>query len=126
MDQARLDAIVAAYGADPRRWPEGERAAAQAFVAQSGVDMRVARGLDALLDHAGDLSGPSDLLIARAVRAAPRKRSYAGPAWALAACAVMGLIVGYGAGLNATPSDSEMDLMIATAFGESGWTSEGS
>jgi hypothetical protein len=44
MDANRFDEIVAAYGADPARWPPAERAAATAFAA--GRDLADARAVD--------------------------------------------------------------------------------
>ncbi len=55
MTSERFRAITEAYGAEPGRWPEGERAAALAFAAgHAGADawLEAARGLDALLDLA--------------------------------------------------------------------------
>lgn len=54
MTLKRLEAILAAYGADPRRWPDAERTAALALLARSpDVHARAdaARGLDAALDR---------------------------------------------------------------------------
>lgn len=53
MTAERFQAIVAAYGAEPRRWPDAERDAALAFLAaesraQAWLDAE--RGLDAMLD----------------------------------------------------------------------------
>ncbi len=53
MTAERFLALVAAYGADRRRWPEGERAAAEAFAAAhadvAGPAMAEADVIDALL-----------------------------------------------------------------------------
>lgn len=53
MTAERFLALVAAYGADRRRWPEGERAAAEAFAAArtdvSGPALAEADTVDALL-----------------------------------------------------------------------------
>jgi hypothetical protein len=53
MTAERFIALVEAYGADRRRWPEGERAAAEAFVAAwpevAGPVLAEADDLDALL-----------------------------------------------------------------------------
>ena len=50
----RFRAIIDAYGAEPRRWPEAERAAAQAFAERHSQAVAAwldeARGLDAMLD----------------------------------------------------------------------------
>ncbi len=55
MTPERFQALISAYGAEPRRWPEAERDAALAFVerhgeAQAWLDHE--RGLDAMLDLA--------------------------------------------------------------------------
>ncbi len=55
MTAERFLALVAAYGADRRRWPEGERSAAEAFAA-ARVDIAYpalgeADAVDALLRH---------------------------------------------------------------------------
>ncbi len=53
MTAERFLALVAAYGADRRRWPEGERAAAEAFAAsrpdQARPALAEADAVDALL-----------------------------------------------------------------------------
>lgn len=58
MGAARFAALIDAYGAEPRRWPEEERAAAQAFARS---DPRAV----ALLDAGADLD---DLLLAHHVQ----------------------------------------------------------
>lgn len=53
IDIARLRELVCAYGADPARWPETERPAAEALLQSSPEARSVqseAAGLDALLD----------------------------------------------------------------------------
>ncbi|MGE0045012.1 MAG: hypothetical protein AB7J28_13150 [Hyphomonadaceae bacterium] len=124
MDRERFEAIVAAYGADARRWPQTERASALAFSQSDGAAAQLlgeARALDAAMDaDAGD-AGPSDLLVARIMRAAPKPaRSIIRPQWrpaaALAACAVFGLAVGFGGGALVAPAQDESDAIIAAAF----------
>lgn len=125
MDRARFDTIVAAYGADPRRWPSHERDAAQALAAREQVDLRDARVIDALLDASPSLAAPSDLLAARILRAAPKQPARLAPVWALAACAVFGVMLGYGAGLRA-PLAVDVEPVLAAAFGAPGgdWPGE--
>ena len=93
MDEARFSAILEAYGADPRRWPEAERAAAEALAATRPELLRQARALDALLDL--DTPTTSDLLIARVLKG---RRLHAPVTWrpfaALAASALLGLALG--------------------------------
>jgi anti-sigma factor RsiW len=76
MDVRRLDELLDAYGADPRRWPEGERAAAEALLASSPalrahVD-ETAR-LDALLDALPAEPAPSPRLRAQVLASSPRR-----------------------------------------------------
>ncbi len=49
---ARFRAIIDAYGAEPRRWPDAERAAALAYLEANPQEawLDEARGLDAMLD----------------------------------------------------------------------------
>lgn len=75
MPLARLAAILEAYGAEPRRWPPSERAAAEALIAGS-PEARALRDdaarLDALL--AGAVApAPSAALRAAILQAAPQR-----------------------------------------------------
>ncbi|MBT5264794.1 MAG: hypothetical protein HOL85_08180 [Rhodospirillaceae bacterium] len=54
MTEQRLSEILAAYGADPKRWPEHEREAATALVARSH-EARMAVAEEAELDASLDL-----------------------------------------------------------------------
>lgn len=68
MSPDRLAEIIDACGADPRRWPEAERAAAEALLAASAEAralQREAAALDALLTPAPARIEPSDALRAR-------------------------------------------------------------
>lgn len=106
----RFLALVAAYGADARRWPEAERAAARAFIAAepdaAGPALAEADAADALL-HASRVSHPStalrDRVIASAAEAGLKARREGrrwldrlaltlGAGWAAAACA--GIVAG--------------------------------
>lgn len=110
MTSERFLALVAAYGADARRWPEAERAAAQAFAADKADAVRPALAeadaADALL-HASRVSHPSmdlrDRVIASAAEAGLKARREGrrwldrlalalGAGWAAAACA--GIVAG--------------------------------
>ncbi|MDX2235077.1 MAG: hypothetical protein NW200_11330, partial [Hyphomonadaceae bacterium] len=75
MDADRFAAIVEAYGAAPARWPEAERAAAQAFArAHPAVCRPVleeAAALDAWLALDARAEPAGEALHARAVAAAP-------------------------------------------------------
>lgn len=79
MNEVRFQEILAAYGADPRYWPEAERAAATDYAARSAPSLayREARALDsALAAYAAPEAGNDLELIARLSRnvaaAAPR------------------------------------------------------
>lgn len=121
MDKSRFAAIIGAYGADPRRWPADERAAAEAFAAREHVDLCEARTVDALLDAAPPPSPHSDLLEAR-ILAARRSPARLNPAWALAACMIGGVLIGYGAGLRAPVADLvDVDAMIVASFEAPAW-----
>lgn len=110
MTSERFLALVAAYGADARRWPEAERAAAQAFAAAepvvAGPALAEADAADALL-HASRVTHPSmalrDRVIASAAEAGLKARRESrrwldrlalalGAGWAAAACA--GIVAG--------------------------------
>lgn len=110
MTSERFLALVAAYGADTRRWPQAERAAAEAFVAAepglAGPALADADMVDALL-HASRVAHPSmalrDLVIASAAQAGlkvgresrrwlDRLALTMGAGWAAAACA--GIVAG--------------------------------
>jgi len=102
LDRARFAVLLDAYGADPERWPEGERAAALALLRREpeaqALRARAAR-LDALLAVAA-ASQPSPALVARILAAAPApagatrrplaflRRPQAARAWRYAAAAV--------------------------------------
>ena len=99
MDAARFEELVAAYGAEPRRWPEAERAAAEAF-AQTDAGQRVlaeARSLDAALEEAKEEAPISLDLRRKMLASAPKPQALPWRAVAaLAACAVFGVALGVG------------------------------
>lgn len=75
MDAERFAALLDAYGAEPRRWPEGERDAALAFV-------RTDRRAAAMMEAAGEIDdllalhhapAPSPILAAAIVARAPHR-----------------------------------------------------
>ncbi|MCC8400288.1 hypothetical protein LJ655_00025 [Paraburkholderia sp. MMS20-SJTN17] len=99
MTPERFHQIVAAYGADARRWPEREREAAQAWARAHRVEA------DAVLSDAADLDAwlgvdhiepPSLALQRRIIDAAPSRRRAARWRlwWSGAAVAGVGLIGG--------------------------------
>ncbi|MGE0740737.1 MAG: hypothetical protein AB7O98_05280 [Hyphomonadaceae bacterium] len=122
VNSERLRAIVEAYGADPRRWPAHERLAARALAERDGVDLSAARELDRLLNLTAETAAPSELLRARILRAAPMRESLRAPLAALAACMVVGVLIGVGAGLNAPAAGG--DDVLAEAFDSPGDWSE--
>lgn len=130
MDRERFAYLLDAYGADFRRWPAQARAQAAAFAAQDAEAAALigeARKLDAVLDGARDEAGPSADLAARILAAAPRAQR---PAFdrramlALAACAVFGVLIGYGGGLLA-PAPAEDDSYFSMAFEAPSFEDEG-
>lgn len=145
MTPARFAALLDAYGADPARWPEGERAAALAFL-DADPAARQARAdaarLDAVLDRA-PVEPPSAALMDRVLAAAPPARPAPpqpralGPggrivgwlgalvpgagAWqptaALAAALVLGLAVGYATAPFGTALPVDGQSLDAIALG---------
>jgi hypothetical protein len=70
----RFAALLDAYGADPARWPDAERAGAHALLdrsAEARARRDAAAALDALLDRAAAVQ-PSSALAARILAQAPR------------------------------------------------------
>lgn len=130
MKAERFNALIAAYGADARRWPEGERAAAQAYLAAEPETARAvlaeADSLDALL-HAAPTPRVSmalrDRVIASAAEAGLKARRHGrvwldrlalalGAGWAVAACA------GVAAGVIMTghlTADAQADAVLYQA-----------
>ena len=121
MDRERFANLLDAYGADFHRWPAETRAAAAAFAAQDAEASALiaeARKLDAALDAARETHAPSPELADRILAFAPR---VVRPAFdrramlALAACAVFGVVLGYGGGLMAPPPPED-DTYFSMAF----------
>lgn len=121
MDRERFEALLDAYGADFHRWPAETRAAAASYAAQSADAAALldeARKLDAVLDTARATPAPSPDLVARILAQAPRPQRAAfdrRAMFALAACAVFGVVLGYGGGLLAPPAPED-DSYFAMAF----------
>jgi hypothetical protein len=105
----RVRALIEAYGADSRRWPEAERAPALALIearpAEFADALAEADGLDALL-HAAPRLEASAALRARVLAAAPKRGwslgrpSLGKMGWTLAggwaAAAFAGIVAGVG------------------------------
>jgi anti-sigma factor RsiW len=123
IDRERVAALMEAYGAEPSRWPDDERAAAQALLASDPELQRMqmqARALDSLLELPEPLS-PSAAL-RRAVAEIPLRAERGAAAalpWlfasalrsALAAAFVLGLgvLAGTSASADALLSTSAVD-----------------
>ncbi|WP_233805556.1 hypothetical protein [Paraburkholderia sp. HP33-1] len=99
MTPERFHQIVAAYGADSRRWPEREREAAQAWARAHRVEadavLSDAAGLDAWLG-ADQFEPPSRALQSRIIAGAPLRRPAARRRlwWSGAAVVGVGLLGG--------------------------------
>lgn len=111
---ARLEQVLAAYGADPRRWPAAERDAALALIersAEARARVAEARRLDRALDAAHvavdrrTVDRVAGTIAARLSEPRPAGGSWTGflwkvvaPTWsrgaALASVAVLGIMVG--------------------------------
>jgi hypothetical protein len=100
MTPERFHQIVEAYGADPRRWPQQERVAAQTWAdahrAQADAYLAEAAELDTWLaaDH---VAPPDAALQQRIIDSAPRRRPAAQRRawwWSGAAVAGVGLLGG--------------------------------
>jgi hypothetical protein len=116
MDRERFEAIVSAYGAAPRRWPEAERAEAELFARENADVLAQARRLDGVLDLVAakpDVTLPA----ARIMKRFAARRSLTSPAspsfWAMAASAVIGVALGFGAGAAAPVSAASAEPLQA-------------
>ena len=121
MDRERFVELLDAYGADFRRWPAEARAAGVAYAAQEAEAAALiaeASKLDQVLAAARESDAPSPDLVARILVSAPRVQRPAfdrRAIFALAACAVFGVVLGYSGGLFA-PMPSEDDAYFTMAF----------
>lgn len=100
MTPERFHQIVEAYGADPRRWPQQERAAAEAWAAAHRAEadalLADAAGIDAWL-AADKVDPPHAALQQRIIGSAPGRRSGAPRRklwWSGAAVAGVGVLGG--------------------------------
>jgi len=127
----RFRRLIEAYGADPARWPAGERSRAEALLARSDRARRLlaeAQALDAVL--MADARPAADERLAAAViaraTAAPQERRPKQPrefrldwslarlwpqAVGLAAAAVLGFVVGWSDLLPPSAGDDTVDLI---------------
>ncbi len=134
MTEARFAELLAAYGADAARWPAAEREAAAAFAAQfperAAALAAPEAALDALLALDERSASPSAALEARILAQAPRgagvvvplqRRRVAGQdvrmLAALAACAVLGVALGFTGAPAGDDSLADADAAFGAAFG---------
>ena len=120
MDRERFNHLLEAYGGDFRRWPAEEGAGAAVYVAQNAeaaAALKDAQALDRVLDHASAEQADTSQLAARIVGQAQRAQPWLDrrARLALAACAVFGVLLGYGGGLMA-PAMAADDAYFAAAF----------
>ncbi|MDJ0920531.1 MAG: hypothetical protein QNI84_05345 [Henriciella sp.] len=134
-DQRVLD-LIEACGADPLMWPEGEREAAQAAIAQApdlyASALEDARALDAALKHE-TAPEPAVALFENILRAAPKPvvaepsqpwlvrtlfpNGARWPAGAALASLAMGVVGGYAYAATAPASYSDTEQVYLEAFG---------
>ena len=131
MNETRLLAIVEAYGAEPNRWPEEERAAAQALHSPAGHQaLASTAALDWLLSES--LVAPADLALITQIITLLEQRSNGltvltrpfgaiwQPAMGLATAAIIGIVVGVATPPEQIPMNqgqSETYVMFITAAG---------
>ncbi|HEX8234200.1 MAG TPA: hypothetical protein VF559_12750 [Caulobacteraceae bacterium] len=121
MDSDRISVLLGAYGADSRRWPEGDRAHTDLRDPALGARLDEARRTDELLGLSQSVV-PSAALRERILASAPRERPVrrltGGWLWRAAAGAGMaaslaaGLLVGWTA---QAPAASDVNLQVALA-----------
>ncbi|OLF72261.1 hypothetical protein AWH62_10510 [Maricaulis sp. W15] len=121
MTEERFFRILEVYGADPARWPDDERVAAQAFAANHRADVVEATSdemvLDELLDRLVEPVIEAPLLERRLLAQLPVPTGL--PAWmapsAIAAALLVGVFAGFASGaLTGTGADT--DMIYADAF----------
>jgi hypothetical protein len=129
MHARRLRRLLAAYGADPRRWPEAEAPAATTSLRESAEAQalqREAQVLDATLDRHRPPALDPALLERTLARAAGLEQEPLRSAWlsawprpvwpqlaALGAAAALGLFVGW-SDLLPAPADPPLDAIALT------------
>ncbi len=121
MESRRLAGILDAYGADPGRWPDAERDAARALLADSAeatAHRDAAAALDTVLNAAAAPAPSPELMAAILTAAEPSGwRGWVagfwpfGPVWqpvsALATAAVLGMVIGAAAPTSILPELTE-------------------
>lgn len=119
MNQTRFSALLSAYGADPKRWPQAERPGALAFMeSHSETATRLvaeAGELDGLLE-AARAQPPSAGLAGRILAAGQAQARFA-PEWArLAAVLALSAGLGLGWGGASLGGAGQSDAAYAMAF----------
>ena len=126
MTEERFHTLAAAYGADTTRWPAGERAAAQAFVARNPQFVEACLAAEQMLDAALERYAPRDAsasLRARIISAAPHERAVAAMwRWLTGAGLGLGLAASCAAGVAAgyTLGHPTVARLMAPAEGDVG------
>lgn len=109
----RFEDLAGLYGPDVTRWPEGERGAAQAFMAANQQAARTAlaqaSALNDLLESAREAT-PSLALYDAVIASAPAARD-AAPRWSAMAAAAA-LVVGVSAGWLTTEAPQTADEVL--------------
>jgi hypothetical protein len=142
MTPERFQQIVEAYGAEPRRWPQPERAAAQAWArahrAEADALLTQAAGVDAWL-AADKVEPPGAALLERVLDGAPVRQPVAPRRrlwWSGAAVAGVGLLGGVAgafavsffvrAGTSAQSPQAHESSYLTSSFGGSSadWSDE--
>jgi hypothetical protein len=137
MNRERMTAILEAYGAESTRWPEAERVAALTWVETHPEEFAAIAKAEVVLDELLALddrdSGGDAALVARVLAAAPGggngdnvlrpvfgRRAAPADFWrqatALAACAVLGLAIGFANAPAQDDASNEMDAAFSAAF----------
>lgn len=126
MKKERFETVIAAYGASPRRWPEGEREEVLSFLAAEKASaglaemIREAEALDVLLDAGDTHPAAASPLLRQVVMAGfaqnvllQRTRSFTRRArYAIAAGLVVALLGGAATGaLIVHPSDGSSETL---------------
>jgi len=137
MTKTRFAEIIEAYGANPARWPEEERTAAQDFAANNkNLAEKIindARQLDQLLDTSSKQATDNNLLMARIMTAAqdtpqdgvpandmttlPRRLMPTPPWKSLAATLVLTTGIGFGIGQSAAAASDIAQAEALLALG---------
>jgi len=121
MTEERFFQILDVYGANPARWPEAERAGAEAFAAAHpdlvGAAMSDEMVLDDLLDRLVEPAIEAPLLERRLLTQLPSPGGL--PSWmapsAMAAALMLGAFIGFASSALTVPVD-DSEAIYADAF----------